>query len=254
MSWAFEGLQMFGYQLIMADPAWRFLHYSDEGLERSPEAHYDCMNLDEIKALPVDQLASENCLLIMWTTGPMLRHSLEVLDAWRFEYVTLGAWAKTTKHLKIAFGLGYVLRGAAEFFILGKIGTPRLGSKSERNLILDDEFMEKLRNGAELEGNLIVSQRREHSRKPDDIFDLAEAISPDSFKCELFARERRPGFDAWGNEVDADVFNRTRKSLRKQPKKGYMPCPTKALIENNLKGQTLLTFMSGIECEPAEKC
>lgn len=201
MNWPFGNFRPMNYQLIMADPAWQFSLRSKKGEKKSPQKHYQCMPLADIQALPVDQLAGRDCILILWATAPMLPQAIETMERWHFTYVTAGAWVKTTGKGKICFGTGYVLRSAAEFFLLGKMGSPVIGSRSERNLILDDDMVEAIRNGMEFECNALPSPRREHSRKPDKIFELGEALCPHAFKIELFSRQERPGWDTWGNEV-----------------------------------------------------
>jgi N6-adenosine-specific RNA methylase IME4 len=187
-----EALQPFSYELIFADPAWTFATYSDKGLKKSPQAHYDCMTLDSIKKLPVNMLASENCCLFLWGTMPMLPQALEVMNAWGFVYKSAGVWHKRTKYGKTAFGPGYRVRCACEPFLLGFRGSPQ-NSRSHRNLI---------------EGVV-----REHSRKPESSYEWCETYMPDARRCELFSRTPRPGWETWGNE--AGKFN-----LEKEKKEG----------------------------------
>lgn len=182
MDWPFAPLRPFSYGVILADPAWDYENWSEAGNGKNAKGYYDCMKLDDIKALPVSHLASNDCTLVMWATFPMLPHALEVMDAWDFRYVTGGAWHKKTSKGNTAFGTGYVLRSSAELFLIGATGKPRQRSRSIRNII--------------------EAERREHSRKPDQMFDMIEQLWPDTFKLELFARQRRPGWDAWGNELN----------------------------------------------------
>lgn len=170
------------YSLILADPPWRFATRSDKGLSKSPQAHYDCMSLDDIKALPVAEIAAPDCLLMMWATAPMLPQALEVMTAWGFAFKTMGAWAKQSKTgRKWAFGTGYILRSASEPFIIGTRGNPKTATKSIRNLI--------------------VAPVREHSRKPDCARTNLEQMIPTGRRLEMFARESAEGWDAWGNET-----------------------------------------------------
>ena len=175
-------LQPFKYGAILADPPWAFRLYSDAGDAKSPQAHYACMSLADIKALPVNQLAAPDCVLFMWATAPLLREAIDLMASWGFEYKTAGAWAKqSSTGKKWAFGTGYVLRSAAEFYLVGKRGRPRQQVRNVRNLI--------------------VAPVREHSRKPDDLHQNIEALFPGPY-LELFAREPRPGWDTWGNETN----------------------------------------------------
>ncbi|SDH93978.1 MT-A70 family methyltransferase [Roseospirillum parvum] len=179
--WPFGHLRPLAYSLIYADPPWLFANYSSAGEAKNPLAHYACMGLDQIQALPVGHLAAPDCLLAMWATFPMLPQALETLAAWGFTYKTGGAWHKRTTGGKTAFGTGYVLRSAAEVFLIGTMGRPRLGSRSERNLV--------------------DAPTREHSRKPDEMAELLSRLVPDGRRVELFARETRPGWDCWGDQV-----------------------------------------------------
>jgi N6-adenosine-specific RNA methylase IME4 len=168
------------YGLIMVDPPWDFSNWSAKGERKNAKHHYSCMSLDDIKALPVNQLASGDCCLFLWATWPLLDKSIEVMRAWGFDYRSGGAWHKKTKHGKTAFGTGYRVRCASEPFLLGFVGNPQ-NSRSERNLI---------------EGEV-----REHSRKPDEAYAWCERYLPDVWRAELFSRVNRPGWETWGNEA-----------------------------------------------------
>lgn len=185
MTWPFAPLRRAAYRVIYADPPWSF----SCGGSRNPRTHYPTMRLDEIKALPVRDLAHpEGCRLLMWTTMPFLEKSFEVLRAWRFRYSTARVWCKLWPSEdglflhpdSFARGTGYEVIGNAEILLIGKRGRPqRISGKKP--------------------SSLIFAQRREHSRKPDlvrqEIVDLFEGP-----RCELFARSTHPGFDVFGNE------------------------------------------------------
>jgi N6-adenosine-specific RNA methylase IME4 len=179
MTWPFGNLQMFGYDMIVADPPWSFELYSEKGEKKSAQAQYDCMSLDDIKRLPVSHLAAPDCCLFMWATWPMLPQCLEVLKAWGFRYVTGGHWHKLTASGKQAFGTGYRVRCASEPWFIGLTGNPTT-SRSLRNAI---------------EGVV-----REHSRKPEEAYTWAEQYIPNARRVELFSRQERPGWEVWGNE------------------------------------------------------
>jgi N6-adenosine-specific RNA methylase IME4 len=166
--------------MIVADPPWSFRTYSAKGQKKSADAHYRCMSLDGIKALPVNQLAAADAVLLLWATAPMLREGLEVMASWGFRYVSMGVWHKRTAHGCTAFGTGYRLRSACEPWLLGVVGNPKT-SRSHRNLF---------------EGLI-----REHSRKPDSAYQWAESYVPGARRADLFSRQTRPGWEAWGNEA-----------------------------------------------------
>lgn len=178
--WPFDPLRPLSFGAIIADPPWAYEMRSDAGYDKSPEAHYETMPEAEISALPVGDLAGGDCLLWLWSTWPHLPQALRVMEAWGFTYKTGGSWTKTTRTGKRAFGTGYILRSTTEPFLIGTIGEPKIRSKSVRNLI--------------------ESERREHSRKPPEAREMIEKLLPDVFACELFAREKWPGNQVWGNE------------------------------------------------------
>lgn len=170
-----------GFDLIMADPPWSFENFSSAGEAKNAKAQYTCMSLDDIAALPVSALASDNCVLWLWATNPLLREAFDIMDAWGFNRKTAGHWVKTTKHGKLAFGIGYILRCAGEPFLIGTRGSPKT-SRSVRSVIM--------------------GPIREHSRKPDEAFAEAERLMPDARRIELFSRQRREGWANWGNEAE----------------------------------------------------
>lgn len=171
------------YGVILADPPWHFRVYSEDGEAKSPQAHYSTMPIAEIAALPVRALANPaGCALVMWCTAPLLGPAMDTMRAWGFTYSSAGAWAKRSKTgAGWAFGTGYRYRSAVEFWLLGTIGAPIQRARNIRNLI--------------------VAPVREHSRKPAAMHEMIEAQWAGPY-LELFARERRPGWDCWGNQVE----------------------------------------------------
>lgn len=169
------------YQLIMADPPWRFTTRSKKGVTpKGAGGQYSTMSLQEIMAMPVADIATPNALLWLWATNPMLPQAFAVLGAWGFRFTTAGHWSKKTKHGKQAFGTGYVLRCAGEPFLIGTRGHLKT-TRKVRSVI---------------EGTI-----REHSRKPDEAFEAAEMLLPRAARIELFSRQERPGWDAFGDEI-----------------------------------------------------
>ena len=169
------------FDLIMADPPWRFSTFSGKGVTaKGAGGQYGTMSLAEIEALPVASIAASDCLLWLWATNPMLPQAFGVLRAWGFTFKTAGHWAKRTRHGKLAFGTGYILRCAGEPFLIGTRGSPKT-SRSVRSVI---------------EGPL-----REHSRKPDEAFAAAESLMPGARRLELFSRQARPGWAVFGNQT-----------------------------------------------------
>lgn len=192
MTWPFDPLIPGAYGLILADCPWPYEMRSAAGHSKSPEAHYDTMSIADLCALPVDELAAPDCLLVMWSTWPHLLQAQRVMRAWGFRYITGGSWTKRTRIGTPSFGTGFVLRSTTEPFLVGSAGAPWNGSKSERNWI---ETVE------EIAAAPIDAVRREHSRKPAEMRAMCERLAPNVARCELFAREPWPGADVWGNEV-----------------------------------------------------
>ncbi|MBY6244171.1 MT-A70 family methyltransferase [Methylosinus sp. Sm6] len=179
--WPFGELQPHSYGLILSDPPWSFGVWGKDGHNKGPEMHYDTMSRSELFSLPVWKLAAPNCAHVMWTTQAQLPLALDLLLHWGFDYRSCGSWAKQSKSgASWAFGTGYWFRSAAELFLVGAIGAPRIMSHSERNLI--------------------VAPVREHSRKPDEMHEMLERMFPRVRKLEMFARRSRPGWDSWGDE------------------------------------------------------
>jgi len=179
------------YGAILADPPWKYVMRSEKGHAKSPESKYDTMTLDQLKALPVSQLAGPCAYLFLWSTWPHVPVALELMRAWGFRYVTGGSWTKRTKTGKLAFGTGYVLRSASEPYFVGAIGAPDIRSRSERNVILAPDDLP----------DSIESLRREHSRKPPEMRGMIDRLLPQQHFAELFAREPWGGHDVWGNQT-----------------------------------------------------
>jgi N6-adenosine-specific RNA methylase IME4 len=177
------------YSVILADPPWTFATYSRKGKGRSAEAHYDCMSLADLKALPVADWAAPDCALFLWATDPSLPQALGVIEAWGFAYKTVAfTWAKTTKDgAGFPIGCGYWTRANPEQCLLATRGRPQRLSRAVPQLIL--------------------APRREHSRKPDQVYERIEALVPGPY-LELFARAPRAGWHAWGNEVAGPATDR----------------------------------------------
>jgi N6-adenosine-specific RNA methylase IME4 len=167
------------YPIILADPPWSYEHppFSES---RKIENHYPTMPLEEICALPVTQLATENALLFIWTPPPILEQCFQVIRGWGFEYRTGFVWAKDK------IGMGMYLRQQHEHLLICRRGEIPLPPPNARP------------------PSVISAPRREHSRKPDEAYELIEQMYPELPKIELFAREKRKGWDVWGNEVAAE--------------------------------------------------
>lgn len=174
------------FRTILADPPWLYV-YSTRKTEKpgtgwlgAVENHYRTMPLDEIKALPVSEIAAPDALLLMWAVNSQLPRCLEVLPAWGFEYRGLITWAKLGRNGRPHFGNGYWCRGATEHMILGVRKATKPGARDVRSYF--------------------VAPVREHSRKPDEQYEIAERLGA-APRIELFARARREGWEAWGDQA-----------------------------------------------------
>lgn len=187
----FSGLPRHGFSIIAADCPWTFLTRSAKGKGRSAEQHYACMTLDDIRQLPVATLAAKDCMLFFWVTDPFLKIGLDVIEAWGFRYATVGfTWVKVNRSAgffgfapaDFFTGMGYYTRANPEQCLLATRGAPKRIAKDVRQLV--------------------VAPRREHSRKPDEAYDRMKQLCGDVPAIELFARQERENWTAWGNEVN----------------------------------------------------
>jgi len=188
------------YGVIYADPPWSFRNWSAKGTGRNAISHYDCLSFRALAALPVADLAADDCALFLWTVDPLLPRAFELIEAWGFEYKTVGFyWAKLNSRPKneadFFTGLGYWTRANPEQCLLATRGSPRRRAKDVRRLIVD--------------------RRREHSRKPDIVRERIERLVKGPY-LELFARETKPGWDCWGDQL-ALFDNRGPVKTRRQP-------------------------------------
>jgi N6-adenosine-specific RNA methylase IME4 len=184
-----------GFKVILADPPWSYKNWSNNGEEKNPNAHYDTMDMDPIAAMPVESLAAQDAALFIWATWPHMPSWNRVIEAWGFEFKGLAwEWIKFNPVTgKYAFGLGYGTRKNLEPCLLATRGNPKMrkefGARSVRDFI------------EESPGDCIRSPRREHSRKPDEQYSRIETMFDGPY-IELFARQKRPGWSAFGNETD----------------------------------------------------
>lgn len=172
------------YSVIYADPPWSFDVWSGAGKDRAAENHYPTMSQADIEALPVGDLAADDCALFLWAVMPQLPEALRVIEAWGFEFKTCAfVWVKTTQDgERPATGMGNWTRANAEICLLATKGNPaRLNADVHQ---------------------VIMTPRMEHSRKPDDAAERIQRLVPGPY-LEMFARRPREGWDVWGNQSEA---------------------------------------------------
>jgi N6-adenosine-specific RNA methylase IME4 len=182
------------YSVILADPAWHEVTYSHKGQGRSAAAHYDAMSIDAITALPVADYAARDGWLFLWTTWPMLRQAMGVIDAWAFTYSSNAfVWIKTKKDGSPRMNCGHTTRKCTELCLLAKRGKG------------------VLRKSASVRDVILAPQREPH-RKPDEQYGMIEALYDGPY-LELFARYRRPGWDvALSDQIETGATARRWKS------------------------------------------
>ncbi len=189
----FDAIRMFESELqgkrfstILADPPWQFQNRTGKmAPEHKRLNRYPTLSLEEIKALPVADVLSATAHLYLWVPNALLPDGLSVLKAWGFEYKSNLIWYKIRKDGgPDRRGVGFYFRNVTEVILFGVKG------KNARTL-----------SAGRSQENMIVSQKREHSRKPDEQYALIESCSPGPF-LELFARGSRPGWTCWGNQAE----------------------------------------------------
>lgn len=172
------------YGTILADPPWRFTNRTGKmAPEHRRLNRYGTMTLEEIMELPVAQLALPKSHLYLWVPNALLAEGLEVMKRWGFTYKTNLIWYKVRKDGgPDGRGVGFYFRNVTELILFGIRGSIRTGPAGRRQT------------------NIIVSRKREHSRKPEQHYDIIERCSPGPY-LELFARHRRPHWTQWGDEM-----------------------------------------------------
>jgi N6-adenosine-specific RNA methylase IME4 len=174
------------YQTILADPPWRFQNSTGKvAPEHKRLARYKTLSFQEIWDIPVNTVADKNCHLYLWVPNALLSEGLETMKKWGFDYKSNIVWYKIRKDGgPDGRGVGFYFRNVTEivlFGIKGKMRTLQPG----RNQV-----------------NIISSRKREHSRKPDELYDIIEACSPGPY-LELFARGKRANWSVWGNQSES---------------------------------------------------
>jgi N6-adenosine-specific RNA methylase IME4 len=169
---------------ILADPPWRSLNRTGKmAPEHKRLLRYPTLEFEEIYELPVSQLASAKSHLYLWVPNALIAEGLETMKRWGFTYKTNIVWYKVRRDGgPDGRGVGFYFRNVTELLLFGVRGALRTLPPGRRQV------------------NIVPTRKREHSRKPDEVFDIIESCSPGPY-LELFARQRRPGWMQWGNEV-----------------------------------------------------
>ncbi|MCB0205551.1 MAG: S-adenosylmethionine-binding protein [Anaerolineae bacterium] len=188
------------YSTILADPPWRFENRTGKmAPEHRRLARYPTLSFQEIYELPVAQLAAERSHLYLWVPNALLAEGLETMKRWGFTYKTNLIWYKVRKDGgPDRRGVGFYFRNVTEMVLFGVRG------KNIRTL-----------DAGRKQPNIMVARKREHSRKPDELYEIIESCSWGPY-LELFARFSRPEWTQWGNEVDPDEVIATQPSFEYQ--------------------------------------
>jgi N6-adenosine-specific RNA methylase IME4 len=180
-----------GFSTILADPPWRFSNRTGKvAPEHRRLDRYSTMSLEAIKALEVANVAARNAHLYLWVPNALLLDGLAVMEAWGFRYISNIVWAKRRKDGgPDGRGVGFYFRNVTELVLFGVRGSMRTLPPGRSQV------------------NMIETRKREHSRKPDEQYELIQACSPGPY-LELFARHPRAGWTVWGDESPEDVSPR----------------------------------------------
>lgn len=175
------------FATILADPPWQFQNRTGKvAPEHRRLNRYGTLDLADIKSLPVDAVVDSTAHLYLWVPNALLPQGLMVMQSWGFEYKANIVWHKVRKDGgPDGRGVGFYFRNTTELLLFGVRG------KNARTL-----------PPGRRQVNIIRTQKREHSRKPDEAYDLIEACSPAPY-LEMFARGARPGWTAWGNQAES---------------------------------------------------
>jgi N6-adenosine-specific RNA methylase IME4 len=176
------------FATVLADPPWRFTNRTGKmAPEHRRLSRYETMTLEDIRALPVAALAAETAHLYLWTPNALLPDALRVMEAWGFTYKSNIIWHKIRKDGgSDGRGVGFYFRNVTEMVLFGVRGKNARTQAAGRRQV-----------------NMVQTRKREHSRKPDELYDLIEACSPGPY-LELFARGERGNWAVWGNQAAAD--------------------------------------------------
>ncbi len=182
------------FSTILADPPWRFMNRTGKvAPEHRRLSRYDTMTTAAIRAMPVNEITAQNAHLYLWVPNALIADGLRVMESWGFTYKSNIVWAKRRKDGgPDGRGVGFYFRNVTELVLFGVKGSMRTLAPGRRQV------------------NMIETRKREHSRKPDEQYDLIEACSPGPY-LELFARYSRQGWTSWGLEADDKVIPRGKQ-------------------------------------------
>lgn len=170
---------------ILADPPWRFTNRTGKvAPEHKRLNRYETLSIEEIKNIPVEKVAAESSHLYLWVPNALIPEGLEVMKAWGFKYKTNIIWHKIRKDGgPDGRGVGFYFRNTTEVILFGTKGRLRTLDPGRSQV------------------NIIKTRKQEHSRKPDELYEIIESCSPGPY-IELFARGTRQGWTGWGDQAE----------------------------------------------------
>jgi len=171
------------YKIIYADPPWSFKNNKSGTLNGTADKHYKTMTIDDLKAMPVNDIADDDCVLVMWYVGSQPQEAIDLVEAWGFKLKNMNGfvWVKLTQKLLAWFGMGFWTRAGSESAIIATKGKPKPALKNIR--AVRHEVVGK------------------HSAKPAAFREDIVALCGDVPRIELFARDEVPGWDSFGDEL-----------------------------------------------------
>lgn len=201
---------------VLADPPWRFTNRTGKvAPEHKRLNRYSTLSLNEIKEIPVFNVVAKQCHLYLWVPNALIPEGLEVMKAWGFKYKTNIIWHKIRKDGgPDGRGVGFYFRNTTEVILFGIRGKLRTLQPGRSRV------------------NIIKSRKQEHSRKPDELYEIIENCSSGPY-LELFARGGRPGWNVWGNQADDYMPNWSTYKNHSQA--------SKQILKTESKKQLVLT-------------
>lgn len=175
------------YDILYVDPPWKFNNKKTGGSMKSgASTKYPVMSLEELKSLPIDKLASDNCFLFMWWISSQPKEAIQLAEAWGFKVKNMTAfnWVKKTKKDNDYFGMGFYTRAGSEQCLIAVKGKPKVVNHGVRSVV--------------------HSTIDVHSKKPDEVRQRIVKLCGDIPRVELFARNHAPGWLSIGNEIDGE--------------------------------------------------
>jgi len=181
-----------GYEILLVDPPWPY--YGSTQKDAAAGKHYDLMSWEDLEAMPVRGICAKSSAIFLWATGPLLHRQIYLMQDWGFHYRGVAfVWVKTRKDGGIISGQGVpptFVKPTTEFLLVGTTC-----KKGRPFPILDSSV-----------GQVVLAPREAHSKKPDVFYELIEKVCGDRKRIELFARQRRDGWDATGLELDGTDY------------------------------------------------